>query len=41
LFGRLASGGSVHVNVDDNNEVKLAFESKKPNQEAGAAATID
>jgi ATP-dependent Clp protease ATP-binding subunit ClpA len=41
LFGRLASGGSVHVDVDDNNEVKLAFESKKPNQEAGAAATID
>ena len=41
LFGRLASGGSVHVDVDDNNEVKLAFESKKPNQEAGATATID
>jgi ATP-dependent Clp protease ATP-binding subunit ClpA len=41
LFGRLASGGSVHVDIDDNNEVKLAFQSSKPNQETGAAATID
>jgi ATP-dependent Clp protease ATP-binding subunit ClpA len=41
LFGRLANGGSVHVDIDDNNEVKLAFESSKPNQETGAAATID
>jgi len=41
LFGRLANGGSVHVDVDDNNEVKLAFESNKPNQETGAAVAIE
>jgi len=41
LFGKLANGGSVHVDVDDKDEVKLVFESSKPNQEIGAAATID
>ena len=41
LFGRLANGGSVHVDIDDNNEVKLAFESNKPNQETGAAVAIE
>ncbi len=41
LFGRLANGGSVHVDLDENNEVKLAFQSSTPNQEAGAAATIE
>jgi ATP-dependent Clp protease ATP-binding subunit ClpA len=41
LFGRLANGGSVHVDVDENNEVKLVFQSSKPNQEAGEIATID
>ncbi|OYY06642.1 MAG: ATP-dependent Clp protease ATP-binding subunit ClpA, partial [Mehylophilales bacterium 35-46-6] len=35
LFGRLANGGSVHVDVDENNEVQLVFQSSKPNQEAG------
>ncbi|HQS36967.1 MAG: ATP-dependent Clp protease ATP-binding subunit ClpA [Methylotenera sp. 24-45-7] len=41
LFGRLANGGSVHVDVDENNEVQLVFQSSKPNQEAGEIATID
>ena len=25
LFGKLANGGTVHVDIDDNNEVKLIF----------------
>lgn len=41
LFGRLANGGSVHVDVDDNNEVKLLFSFDKPNHETDETATVD
>lgn len=41
LFGRLANGGNVHVDVDENNEVQLVFSSSKPSQEADKTATMD
>lgn len=34
LFGRLADGGSVHIDLDENNEVKLEFQSSQSSQEA-------
>jgi len=40
LFGRLASGGSVHVDIDDKDEVKLIFESNKANEDIGAATAV-
>lgn len=40
LFGRLANGGNVHVDIDENNEVKLVFSSGKTNEEAGETATM-
>ena len=30
LFGKLASGGAVHVDVDDKDEVKLVFDEAQP-----------
>lgn len=33
LFGKLSNGGSVHVDVDENDHVTLSFPSDKPNQE--------
>jgi ATP-dependent Clp protease ATP-binding subunit ClpA len=42
LFGKLANGGSVHVDVDEKDEVKLIFESDKSQQAiSNAAAAID
>ena len=38
LFGKLANGGSVHVDIDDKDEVKLIFEASKPSKEADFAA---
>ena len=39
LFGKLANGGSVHVDVDGKDEVKLIFESDKSKQDTPSAAT--
>lgn len=41
LFGRLANGGSVHVDIDDKDEVKLIFETLASNKNADLAATVD
>lgn len=41
LFGKLANGGSVHVDIDDKDEVKLVFETNKPSNEIDLAATIE
>ncbi|MEK9940483.1 MAG: AAA family ATPase, partial [Methylotenera sp.] len=41
LFGRLANGGSVHVDIDENNEVKLVFPSDKASEQAGETVAID
>lgn len=40
LFGRLANGGRVHVNIDENDKIKLTFddESSKPSKKAAATA---
>ena len=40
LFGRLANGGAVHVDIDDKDEVKLVFEtdSKKSEQDLASIA---
>jgi len=38
LFGKLANGGSVHVDIDEKDEVKLVFEASKPSKEADFAA---
>ncbi len=40
LFGRLANGGSVHVDMDENNEVKLVFPSDKTSEQAGETVTM-
>jgi len=40
LFGRLANGGSVHVVVDDKDEVQLTF-SDDTQSTTGALATVD
>ena len=39
LFGKLANGGSVHVDLDDKDEVKLTFESNKSKQDVTDAET--
>lgn len=36
LFGKLANGGSVHVDIDDKDEVKLAFEPNKPSHKTAS-----
>jgi ATP-dependent Clp protease ATP-binding subunit ClpA len=40
LFGRLANGGRVHVDIDENDKIKLTFddESSKPSKKAAATA---
>lgn len=40
LFGRLANGGSVHVDIDDKDEVKLIFAEDEQSR-AGALATAE
>lgn len=37
LFGRLTNGGSVHVDIDDKDEVKLIFTQDKQASEASFA----
>jgi ATP-dependent Clp protease ATP-binding subunit ClpA len=37
LFGKLANGGSVHVDIDANNEVKLIFSDDKTVAESALA----
>jgi ATP-dependent Clp protease ATP-binding subunit ClpA len=41
LFGKLANGGSVHVDIDDKDEVKLIFSSNKSNEDIDTATTVD
>ncbi len=41
LFGRLAYGGSVHVDIDDQDEVKLVFAPAASGKEITSAATAD
>jgi ATP-dependent Clp protease ATP-binding subunit ClpA len=41
LFGKLANGGSVHVDIDDKDEVKLKFASNKSNEDIDTATTVD
>ena len=41
LFGRLANGGSVHVDIDDKDEVKLIFASNKSSEDINTATTVD
>ncbi len=39
LFGKLANGGSVHVDIDENDEVKLIFsKNKEPSEPSLATA---
>ena len=37
LFGKLANGGSVHVDIDDKDEVKLIFSQDKQSSESSLA----
>jgi ATP-dependent Clp protease ATP-binding subunit ClpA len=37
LFGKLANGGTVHVDIDDNNEVKLIFVQDQQSAETALA----
>lgn len=39
LFGRLANGGSVHVDIDDKDEVKLIFAENNQNEAKDLATT--
>ncbi len=39
LFGKLANGGSVHVDLDDKDQVKLVFIENKDNKTAALEAT--
>ena len=38
LFGKLANGGNVHVDIDDKNEVKLTFTQDEQSAETSLAA---
>ena len=40
LFGKLANGGAVHVDIDDKDEVKLVFEADNKKPEKDLAATV-
>ena len=40
LFGKLANGGSVHVDIDDKDEVKLVFEADSKKPEKDLATTV-
>jgi ATP-dependent Clp protease ATP-binding subunit ClpA len=37
LFGKLANGGAVHVDIDDKDQVKLVFEDKAESKPASLA----
>jgi len=41
LFGKLANGGAVHVDVDDKDEVKLTFSSSKASKESDLATATE
>jgi ATP-dependent Clp protease ATP-binding subunit ClpA len=41
LFGRLANGGAVHVDIDDKDEIKLTFSSSKASKEADLATETE
>ena len=41
LFGHLVTGGTVHVDVDDKEEVKLSFPSKKPSKKKDLEAETE
>jgi len=41
LFGKLANGGAVHVDIDDKDEIRLTFSSSKANKETDLAATAE
>ena len=41
LFGRLVTGGTVHVDIDDKEEVKLSFPSKKPSKKKDLEAETE
>jgi ATP-dependent Clp protease ATP-binding subunit ClpA len=41
LFGRLANGGAVHVDIDDKDEIKLTFSSSKTSKEADLATETE
>ncbi len=41
LFGRLANGGSVHVDIDDQDHVKLVFAPAASGKEISTTATAD
>lgn len=36
LFGKLANGGNVHVDIDDKDQVKLVFDSENPPKPAAS-----
>jgi ATP-dependent Clp protease ATP-binding subunit ClpA len=38
LFGKLANGGTVHVDIDDKNEVKLIFAQDQQSTETALEA---
>ena len=40
LFGKLANGGSVHVDIDDKDEVKLIFAEDKTRPENALATAL-
>ncbi|MEE9331493.1 MAG: ATP-dependent Clp protease ATP-binding subunit ClpA [Methylophilaceae bacterium] len=41
LFGRLVNGGTVHVDIDDKDEIELSFPSSKPNKRKDLAAETE
>jgi ATP-dependent Clp protease ATP-binding subunit ClpA len=41
LFGRLINGGSVHIDIDDKDEIKLSVSSSKANKEPDLATETE
>jgi len=41
LFGRLVNGGTVHVDIDDKEEVKLSFPSNKSSDKKDMATETE
>jgi ATP-dependent Clp protease ATP-binding subunit ClpA len=41
LFGALANGGSVHVDINDKDEIKLVFETNNHSNETDVAVVTD
>lgn len=41
LFGRLVNGGTVHVDIDDKDEIKLTFPEDKPSKKKDLAAETE